>query len=206
MQAEHEHPCGEHDLDPRDDADLGRVGEDPTAADGVIERSTQDHVDLHDGLVVEPSRAVGASVVEQVGVEALEVIGTQMPQRDPPDSRHDMQVDDSPVGVPRARPQDHLLGRQPALGQIHSNREAGSLMAAAPAMSIGEIACQRLGDCLVGASTATAIRRLVVRMARENATWGYRRIHGELGRLGLTLAASTVWQILRDNNIDPAPH
>ena len=41
---------------------------------------------------------------------------------------------------------------------------------------------------------------------RENATWGYRRIHGELGRLGLTLAASTVWQILRDNNIDPAPH
>ena len=131
--------------------DLGRVAEDPTAADGVIERSTQDHVDLHDGLVVEPSRAVGASVVEQVGVQALEVIGTQMPQRDPPDSRDEMEVDDSPVGVPRARPQDHLLGRQPALGQIHSNREAGSLMASAPPMSIGEIACQRsrrlLGRC-----------------------------------------------------------
>jgi hypothetical protein len=130
---------------------LGRVAEDPTAAHGVIERSTQDHVDLYDGLVAEPSRAVGASVVEQVGVQALEVIGTQLPQRDPPDSRDEMEIDDSPVGVPRARPQDHLLRRQPALGQIHGNREAGSLMASAPAMSSGEIACQRLGDCSVGA-------------------------------------------------------
>jgi hypothetical protein len=35
--------------------------------------------------------------------------------------------------------------------------------------------------------------------------WGYRRIHGELTKLGLTVAASTVWEILHDAGIDPAP-
>jgi len=43
-------------------------------------------------------------------------------------------------------------------------------------------------------------------MATENPTWGYRRIHGELTCLGHQLAASTVWQILKDRGIDPAPH
>jgi putative transposase len=34
--------------------------------------------------------------------------------------------------------------------------------------------------------------------------WGYRRIHGELSGLGVKVAASTVWEILRTNGIDPA--
>ena len=42
-------------------------------------------------------------------------------------------------------------------------------------------------------------------MARDNPGWGYRRIHGELTGLGYTLAPSTVWQILKDAGIDPAP-
>jgi len=50
-----------------------------------------------------------------------------------------------------------------------------------------------------------SIRLLVLRLARENPTWGYRRIHGELLVLGITVAASTVWQILNDAGIDPAP-
>src|SRR5271157_5584024 len=53
--------------------------------------------------------------------------------------------------------------------------------------------------------TAQAIRALVLEMARDNPAWGYRRIHGELTGLGYKLAPSTVWQILKDAGIDPAP-
>jgi putative transposase len=42
-------------------------------------------------------------------------------------------------------------------------------------------------------------------MARDNPGWGYRRIHGELTGLGFKVAPSTVWQILKDTGIDPAP-
>jgi transposase len=42
-------------------------------------------------------------------------------------------------------------------------------------------------------------------LARENSSWGYRRIHGELAALGIKVAASTVWEILREHGIPPAP-
>jgi putative transposase len=47
----------------------------------------------------------------------------------------------------------------------------------------------------------------VLRLARENSTWGYRRIHGELCRLGCQrrIRASTVWTILHRAGVDPAP-
>ena len=53
--------------------------------------------------------------------------------------------------------------------------------------------------------TVRSIARLVVRLAKENPRWGYRRIHGELTKLGVTVAQSTVWDILRTAGIDPAP-
>jgi putative transposase len=52
-------------------------------------------------------------------------------------------------------------------------------------------------------ATREPIRALTVRLARENMSWGYRRIHGELYRLGYTMAPSTVWEILKKAGIDP---
>jgi len=54
-------------------------------------------------------------------------------------------------------------------------------------------------------STPAAIRRLVIRIATGNPTWGHRRVQGELVKLGHPIAASTVWQILHAAGIDPAP-
>jgi hypothetical protein len=53
--------------------------------------------------------------------------------------------------------------------------------------------------------TVRSIRTLVLRLARENSSWGYRRIHGELLVLGIKVAASTVWEILHQAGIDPPP-
>jgi len=53
--------------------------------------------------------------------------------------------------------------------------------------------------------TRRAIQTLVLRLARENSGWGYRRIHGELAALGVNVAPSTVWEILKQHGIEPAP-
>jgi transposase InsO family protein len=53
--------------------------------------------------------------------------------------------------------------------------------------------------------TVRSIRALVLRLAGENSSWGYRRIHGELLVLGIKVAASTVWEVLQTAGIDPAP-
>ncbi len=53
--------------------------------------------------------------------------------------------------------------------------------------------------------THRRVRSMVLRLARENESWGYRRIHGELAVLGITVAPSTVWQILKGAGISPAP-
>ena len=48
------------------------------------------------------------------------------------------------------------------------------------------------------------LRALIVGLATENPTWGYRRVHGELTGLGYQIGASTVWNILHRAGIDPS--
>jgi putative transposase len=47
---------------------------------------------------------------------------------------------------------------------------------------------------------------IVLRLARENPTWGYRRIQGELVQMGVKLAPSSIWSILKRHGIEPSPH
>jgi putative transposase len=54
-------------------------------------------------------------------------------------------------------------------------------------------------------STTRAVKKIIIGMATNNPFWGHRRIQGELIKLGHPIAASTVWQILHDAGIDPAP-
>jgi putative transposase len=45
----------------------------------------------------------------------------------------------------------------------------------------------------------------VLRLAHENSSWGYRRIHGELAAPGIKVATSTVWELRKENGLPPAP-
>jgi len=55
-------------------------------------------------------------------------------------------------------------------------------------------------------STDAAVVSLIVEMATDNPTWGYRRIAGELRQVGHNVGASTVWRILKQHNMDPSPN
>jgi len=60
---------------------------------------------------------------------------------------------------------------------------------------------RRPGRSAIPAGTVS----MVLRLARENPTWGYRRIHGELATMGVRLAPSSVWALLRRHGIGPTP-
>ena len=51
-----------------------------------------------------------------------------------------------------------------------------------------------------------AIAALIVRMARENSTWGYCRTQGELKEVGHRVASTTIANVLKANGIKPAPN
>ncbi len=54
-------------------------------------------------------------------------------------------------------------------------------------------------------SVAEGTTALVLRLAKENPNWGYRRIHGELATMGIVIAPSSVWAVLTRHDIDPSP-
>lgn len=52
---------------------------------------------------------------------------------------------------------------------------------------------------------SSEVRHLIIRMARENPSWGYFRVRGELLKLGHTMAATSIRSILLAAGISPAP-
>src|SRR5205814_7814824 len=54
-------------------------------------------------------------------------------------------------------------------------------------------------------SISREVCELTLRLARENSSWGYLRIAGELRKLGITVSASSVRNILTTAGLPPAP-
>jgi hypothetical protein len=52
---------------------------------------------------------------------------------------------------------------------------------------------------------AEQVVALILRLARENPRWGYRRIQGELNKLGISVSATTIGTVLLRNGLRPAP-
>jgi putative transposase len=99
-----------------------------------------------------------------------------------------------------------------ALARIVSRRRWAEVFPVTPATLLAwhrRLAAKKYdtsGRCRPGRPPATpGIKRLVLRLARENPLWGHRRIQGELLKLGIAVAPSTVWEILHAAGIDPAP-
>ena len=84
------------------------------------------------------------------------------------------------------------------------SRDASDAAGLAPQAGCEKIRHEQAAQARPPASNPS-IARLVVRLAKENPLWGHRRIQGELTKLGVTIAPSTVWEILRDAGIGPAP-
>ena len=124
-------------------------------------------------------------------------------------SRHENAVLRRKIGRVRYEPGDRLW--LAALSRLVPSRRWGEVFAVTPATLLAwhrrlvahkrdYTSRRRPGR----PSTAAAIRKLVIRMATENPA-RHRRVQGELVRPGHPIAASTVWQILHDAGIDPAP-
>jgi putative transposase len=121
--------------------------------------------------------------------------------------RHQLHVLQRQVARPRLRPTDRLL-----LAALSRSlpKAAWSSFVVSPVTLLRwhrQLVARRWTYSRRGGRPRTdgGTSELVLRLARENPTWGYRRIHGELIGLGIALAPSTIWAILRRHGFEPAP-
>jgi transposase len=124
--------------------------------------------------------------------------------------RHENAVLRRQIRRVRYQPADRLW--LAALSRLIPRRRWGEVFAVTPATLLAwhrQLVARRWDytrrRCPGRPPTAAAIRKLVIRIATDNPAWGHRRVQGELVKLGHLIAASTVWQILHDAGIGPAP-
>jgi putative transposase len=122
--------------------------------------------------------------------------------------RHELQVLRRQVGRPRLRSADRVL--LAALSQLLPRKRRRSFLVQ-PATLLRwhrELVRRRWtyeGGRPGRPPLASHLRELVLRLAAENPSWGYKRIHGELVGLGIGLSPSSVWNLLHRHGIEPAP-
>jgi putative transposase len=128
----------------------------------------------------------------------------------PPNLRHENAALRRQTGRIRYQPGDRLW--LAALSRLIPRRRWGEVFAVTPATLLAwhrRLAARKWDYTNRRPpgrpSLPAAIRMLVIRIATDNPAWGHRRVQGELVRLGHQIAASTVWQILHNAGIDPAP-
>src|SRR6266487_3499541 len=122
--------------------------------------------------------------------------------------RHELQVLRRQVGRPRLRSADRVL--LAALGQlVPRKRRVSTLVQPATLLRWHRDLVRRRWTYARRRQgrppLASHMRDLILRLAAENPSWGYKRIQGELVALGMPLSASSVWNILHRHGIEPAP-
>src|SRR6266536_3003998 len=122
--------------------------------------------------------------------------------------RHELQVLRRQVGRPRLRSADRVL--LAALGQLVPRKRRVSFLVQPATLLRWHRDLVRRRWTYAGRRPgrpplASQRQQLILRLAAENPSWGYKRIQGELVGLGMPLSASSVWNILHRHGIEPAP-
>jgi hypothetical protein len=107
-----------------------------------------------------------------------------------------------PGGLRREIGDDHM---RPFLGKPHRCSLPDTLMRWYKRLIADKFDGSKKRRNLGRPRVAEEVELLVIRMAKENPTWGYRRIQGALANLGHAIDKITVRNILRRHHIDPAP-
>jgi transposase len=120
--------------------------------------------------------------------------------------RHELQVLRRQVGRPRLRSADRVL--LAALGRLLP-RPCSFLVQPATLLRWHRDLVRRRwtyeGRRPGRPPLLAEMRQLILRLAAENPSWGYKRIHGELVGLGIGLSPSSVWNVLQRHGIEAAP-
>ena len=121
--------------------------------------------------------------------------------------RHELQVLRRQVGRPRLWSADRVL--LAALGQLLPRTRRSFLVQPATLLRWHRDLVRRRWTYAHRRPgrppLASQKQQLILRLAAENPTWGYKRIQGELVALGMALSASSVWNVLHRHGIEPAP-